>query len=166
VRSMVRSANAKLDRVAAIAAAGRMCHYRYGAITAHAAGEATATEATAARAHVSACVPCGRVYRKLRREMRGREFQRAAAAAFLPLPPEANASEQAVRADPPRPKRWRRARFPTHSLGCRKQRSRASGRVPSARCSRSTRERRSGRLAGCSPSCTFACVLPEPELLR
>jgi hypothetical protein len=86
VRSAARSATAKLDRVAAIAAAGRMCHYRYGAITAHAAGEATATEATAARAHVSACVPCGRVHRKLRREMRGREFQRAAAAAFLPLP--------------------------------------------------------------------------------
>jgi DNA-directed RNA polymerase specialized sigma24 family protein len=86
VRSAARSATAKLDRVAAIAAAGRMCHYRYGAITAHAAGEATATEATAARAHVSACVPCGRVYRKLRREMRGREFQRAAAAAFLPMP--------------------------------------------------------------------------------
>jgi DNA-directed RNA polymerase specialized sigma24 family protein len=86
VRSAARSATAKLDRVAAIAAAGRMCHYRYGAITAHAAGEATATEATAARAHVSACVPCGRVYRRLRREMRGREFQRAAAAAFLPMP--------------------------------------------------------------------------------
>ena len=35
---------------------------------------------------MSACVPCGRVYRQLRREMRGREFQRAAVAAFLPLP--------------------------------------------------------------------------------
>src|SRR5208282_3451763 len=29
---------------------------------------------------------CGRVYRRLRREMRGREFQRAASAAFLPVP--------------------------------------------------------------------------------
>ena len=86
VRSAVRSANAKLDRVAAIAAAGRMCHYRYGAITAHAAGEASATEATAARAHVRACIPCERVYRKLCHEMRGCEFQRAAAAAFLPVP--------------------------------------------------------------------------------
>ena len=35
---------------------------------------------------MSACVPCGRVYRQLRREMRAREFQRAAVAAFLPLP--------------------------------------------------------------------------------
>jgi DNA-directed RNA polymerase specialized sigma24 family protein len=86
VRSAARSANAKLDQVAVISAAGRMCGYRYRAIAAHAAGKASASETTAARAHVDACVPCGRVYRKLRREMRGREFQRAAAAAFLPMP--------------------------------------------------------------------------------
>jgi DNA-directed RNA polymerase specialized sigma24 family protein len=86
VRSAVRSANAKLDRVAAIAAAGRMCEFRYNAIAAEAAGEASDHDARLARAHVSACVPCGRVYRKLRREMRGRDFQRAAAAAFLPGP--------------------------------------------------------------------------------
>jgi DNA-directed RNA polymerase specialized sigma24 family protein len=86
VRSAVRSANAKLDRVAAISAAGRMCQFRAGAITADAAGEASEHQSRMARAHVSACVPCGRVYRKLRREMRGREFQRSAAAAFLPLP--------------------------------------------------------------------------------
>ncbi len=86
VRSAVRSANAKLDRVAAIAAAGRMCQFREAAIAADAAGEADERDARLARAHVSACVPCGRVYRQLRREMRGREFQRAAAAAFLPMP--------------------------------------------------------------------------------
>lgn len=86
VRSAVRSANAKLDRVAAIAAAGRMCEFRSRAIAADAAGEASESDARLARAHVDACVPCGRVYRKLRREMRGREFQRAAAAAFLPGP--------------------------------------------------------------------------------
>jgi RNA polymerase sigma-70 factor (ECF subfamily) len=86
VRSAARSANVKLDRVAAISAAGRMCQFRAGAITAHAAGAASEDEARLARAHVSACVPCGRVYRQLRREMRGREFQRAAVAAFLPLP--------------------------------------------------------------------------------
>jgi DNA-directed RNA polymerase specialized sigma24 family protein len=86
VRSAVRSANAKLDRVAAIAAAGRMCQFRSRVIAADAAGEASDHEARLARAHVSACVPCGRVYRQLRREMRGREFQRAAAAAFLPMP--------------------------------------------------------------------------------
>jgi DNA-directed RNA polymerase specialized sigma24 family protein len=86
VRSTVRSANAKLDRVAAIAAAGRMCQFRAAAIAADATGEADEREATLARAHVNACVPCGRIYRQLRREMRGREWQRAAAAAFLPMP--------------------------------------------------------------------------------
>jgi DNA-directed RNA polymerase specialized sigma24 family protein len=86
VRSAARSADAKLDRVAVIAAAGRMCDYRYNAIAARAAGEASDDDARLARAHVNACLRCGRVYRKLRREMRGREFQRAAAAAFLPMP--------------------------------------------------------------------------------
>ncbi len=86
VRSAARSADAKLDRVAVIAAAGRMCDYRYNAIAARAAGEASDHDARLARAHVNACFRCGRVYRKLRREMRGREFQRAAAAAFLPVP--------------------------------------------------------------------------------
>jgi DNA-directed RNA polymerase specialized sigma24 family protein len=86
VRSAARSANVKLDRVAAISAAGRMCQFRARAIAADAAGAAGEDEARLARAHVSACVPCGRVYRQLRREMREREFQRAAVAAFLPLP--------------------------------------------------------------------------------
>jgi len=86
VRSAARSANLKLDRVAAISAAGRMCQFRASAIAAEAAGAADEHEARLARAHVSACVPCGRVYRQLRREMRAREFQRAAVAAFLPLP--------------------------------------------------------------------------------
>ncbi|MCW3017809.1 MAG: hypothetical protein JWN10_117 [Solirubrobacterales bacterium] len=86
VRAASRSANAKLEQIAVISAAGRMCGYRYHAIAAHAAGEATVSEMTAARAHVNACVSCGRVYRELRREMRSREFQRRASAAFLPLP--------------------------------------------------------------------------------
>jgi hypothetical protein len=86
VRAASRSANAKLDQVAVISAAGRMCDYRYRAIAAHAAGEATPSETTAARAHVNACVSCGRLYGQLRREMRGREFQRRAVAAFLPGP--------------------------------------------------------------------------------
>jgi DNA-directed RNA polymerase specialized sigma24 family protein len=86
VRSAARSADAKLDRVAVIAAAGRMCDYRYNAIAARASGEASDDDARLARAHVNACIRCDRVYRKLRREMRGREFQRAAAAAFLPIP--------------------------------------------------------------------------------
>ena len=86
VRSAARSANAKLDRVAAIYAAGRMCQFRARAIAADAVGGASEHDARLARAHVTACVPCGMVYRRLRREMREREFQRAAVAAFLPLP--------------------------------------------------------------------------------
>jgi hypothetical protein len=86
VRSAARSANAKLDRIAAISAAGRMCQFRAAALAADAAGAANEDEARLARAHVSACVPCGMVYRRVRREMRSREFQRAAVAAFLPLP--------------------------------------------------------------------------------
>ena len=86
VRSADRSIKLKLNRVAAIAAEGRMCEYRSRVIAADAAGEASDHDARRAQAHVNACIRCGRVYRKLRREMRGREFQRAAAAAFLPLP--------------------------------------------------------------------------------
>jgi DNA-directed RNA polymerase specialized sigma24 family protein len=86
VRSAARSANAKLDRIAVIYAAGRMCQFRAGAIVADAAGVASERDVRLARAHVSACVPCGRVYRRLRREMRAQEFQRASVAAFLPLP--------------------------------------------------------------------------------
>ena len=85
-RAAARSAGLKLDRVAAIAAAGRMCEFRAGAVVADAEGIATGREAKLARAHVSACVPCGRVYRQIRREMRDHDFQRAAVAAFLPLP--------------------------------------------------------------------------------
>ena len=86
VRSADRSIKLKLGRVAAIAAAGRMCEFRSRVIAADAAGEASDHDARRAQAHVNACVRCGRLYRKLRREMHGREFQRAAAAAFLPLP--------------------------------------------------------------------------------
>jgi DNA-directed RNA polymerase specialized sigma24 family protein len=73
VRSAVRSAKAKLDRVAAIAAAGRMCAYRYRVIVAYAAGEASDHDARRARAHINACVLCERIHRQLRREMQGRE---------------------------------------------------------------------------------------------
>ncbi len=86
VRAAARSADEKLDQVAVISAAGRMCSYRRPAIVAEASGVAREDQARAARAHVAACVPCRRVYVGLRREMRGCEFQRAAAAAFLPMP--------------------------------------------------------------------------------
>jgi hypothetical protein len=81
-----RSAQRKLDQVAAITAAGRMCDYRQPAIHAHAEGTAHAEQETAARAHLAACAGCRSSYATLLREMRAREFQRAASAAFLPPP--------------------------------------------------------------------------------
>jgi hypothetical protein len=86
-RSAARSANEKLDRIAVIYAAGRMCDFRAGALAADAAGRASDRDARLARAHIQACAPCGRMYRRLRHEMRRREFRRAAAAAFLPSVP-------------------------------------------------------------------------------
>jgi hypothetical protein len=81
-----RSAQRKLDQVAAITAAGRMCDYRQPAIHAHAQGTAHAEQETTARAHLAACASCRTSYATLLREMRAREFQRAASAAFLPPP--------------------------------------------------------------------------------
>lgn len=81
-----RSARRKLDQVAAITAAGRMCHYRQEAIRAHAQGTARNEQEIAARAHLAACAGCRSSYATLLREMRAREFQRAASAAFLPPP--------------------------------------------------------------------------------
>ncbi|HSZ13411.1 MAG TPA: hypothetical protein VK790_05180 [Solirubrobacteraceae bacterium] len=81
-----RSAQRKLDQVAAITAAGRMCDYRQPAIHAHAHGTAQPEQETAARTHLAACASCRTSYATLVREMRGREYQRAASAAFLPPP--------------------------------------------------------------------------------
>jgi hypothetical protein len=81
-----RSAQRKLDHVAAITAAGRMCDYRQPAIHAHAQGTAQAEQETAALTHLAACASCRTSYTTLVREMRGREYQRAASAAFLPPP--------------------------------------------------------------------------------
>ncbi len=81
-----RSARRKLDQVAAITAAGRMCDYRRPAIHAHAQGTAQAEQERAARAHLAACASCSSSYATLLREMRGRDFRRAASAAFLPPP--------------------------------------------------------------------------------
>lgn len=86
VKAAAHSAQTKLEQVAAIAAAGRMCGYRQRAIAAHLSGTARAEEARAAQAHIAACAGCRRSYVRLVREMRRREFQRRASAAFLPLP--------------------------------------------------------------------------------
>jgi hypothetical protein len=86
VKSAERSAKAKLDRVALIAAAGRMCQYRERPIVAYASRSADPDVERVARAHLAACAPCRAVYAQLLREMRARKFQRDAAAAFLPVP--------------------------------------------------------------------------------
>jgi hypothetical protein len=86
VRAAERSARGKLDRVAVIAAAGRMCDYRERVIVAYATGEAGGEAEMLARAHLAACPACRASYVRMVREMRGRDFQRAAAAAFLPVP--------------------------------------------------------------------------------
>jgi DNA-directed RNA polymerase specialized sigma24 family protein len=82
----VRSADQKLEQVAVIAAAGRMCEYRHPAILAHAHGESDTQKEQAARAHLAACAGCRSMYLTMTREMRERDHQRRASAAFLPLP--------------------------------------------------------------------------------
>jgi DNA-directed RNA polymerase specialized sigma24 family protein len=86
VKAAAHSAQTKLEQVAAIAAAGRMCDYRQPAIEAHAAQVAEPQQARVAQAHISACPRCRSSYVLLVREMRRRDFQRRASAAFLPLP--------------------------------------------------------------------------------
>jgi anti-sigma factor RsiW len=63
-----------------------MCEYRRPAIHAYASGELNAQKEQVARAHLTACVGCMRVYLEMAREMRERGYQRRASAAFLPLP--------------------------------------------------------------------------------
>ena len=92
VKVAAHSAQTKLEQVAAIAAAGRMCGYRQRAIEAHVSGTARAEEVQAAQAHIAACTSCHSSYVRLVREMRRREFQRRASAAFLPLPMFAQAA--------------------------------------------------------------------------
>ena len=86
VKAAAQRAEAKLEQVATIAAAGRMCGYREGAIRAHASGTARSEQAKVARAHLAACAGCRRSYVLMVREMRRREFQRRASAALLPMP--------------------------------------------------------------------------------
>jgi DNA-directed RNA polymerase specialized sigma24 family protein len=86
VKAAAHSAETKLEQVAAIAAAGGMCAYREPAILAHASRVARPEQVRVAQAHISACSRCQRSYVQLVREMRRREFQRQATAAFLPPP--------------------------------------------------------------------------------
>jgi DNA-directed RNA polymerase specialized sigma24 family protein len=84
VVAATRSADHKLEQIAVIAAAGRMCAYRHPAILAHAHGEASAQREQAAKAHLAACAGCRSAYLEMKREMRQRDYQRRASAAFLP----------------------------------------------------------------------------------
>jgi hypothetical protein len=86
VVAAVRSADQKLEQVAVIAAAGRMCEYRHPAILAHAHGEPDAQKEQAATAHLAACAGCRSAYLEMTREMREQDYQRRASAAFLPFP--------------------------------------------------------------------------------
>jgi hypothetical protein len=86
VKAAHRSAQMKLDRVAAIAAAGRMCDYRERAITSYSQEQASEQELHRAQAHLAACAPCRAEYVQLVREMRSGTFQRGTAAALLPAP--------------------------------------------------------------------------------
>jgi DNA-directed RNA polymerase specialized sigma24 family protein len=93
VLAAARSGDRKLEQVAAIAAAGRMCQYRHHAIRAHAEGTALVQESHIAKAHLAACGSCRAKHAQLLREMSSREFKRAASAALLPAPialPEAH----------------------------------------------------------------------------
>jgi hypothetical protein len=69
-----------------IAAAGRMCDFRERAISAYASGSVAGEDEHLARAHLAACSSCRRSYARMAFEMRGRDFRRGAAAAFLPVP--------------------------------------------------------------------------------
>ncbi len=84
VVAAVRSADQKLEKIAVIAAAGRMCEYRHPAILAYAQGEPGAQREQAAKAHLAACAGCRSVYLTMAREMRERDYRRRASAAFLP----------------------------------------------------------------------------------
>ncbi len=84
VKAAHRSARVKLDRVAVISAAGRLCGYRRATILEYARGSATADQERVARAHLAACAACRREHARLIREMRGSRFQRDAVTALIP----------------------------------------------------------------------------------
>jgi DNA-directed RNA polymerase specialized sigma24 family protein len=83
VRSAARSGRLKLDRVAVIQEAGRMCHHRKRAITATVRGTATPEQARQARAHLAACTTCKALYRRLQHQTE-QGHRRHAITAVLP----------------------------------------------------------------------------------
>lgn len=87
VKAAVRSADEKLQKVAVVAAAGRMCGYRTSVIAARARGSASEEQLRAAHAHLVACESCRRSYVLMARELRGSGLKRRGALAFVPLPP-------------------------------------------------------------------------------
>jgi len=84
VKAAQRSARGKLDRVAVVATAGRMCGYRQASVIAYAHGSASPEQEQVAQAHIVACSSCRGEYARLVREMRKQAFQRDSVAAYLP----------------------------------------------------------------------------------
>ncbi|HEY4451796.1 MAG TPA: hypothetical protein VGN13_09405 [Solirubrobacteraceae bacterium] len=84
VKAAQRSGRGKLDRIAAISTAGRMCGYRQPVIDAYARGSAGPEAERVARAHLAACASCRAEHAKVLRQMRARRFQRDAALTLLP----------------------------------------------------------------------------------
>jgi hypothetical protein len=84
VRSAERSIERKIDRFAAVYAAGRLCDLRETAVSALAAGTADPRQATTALAHVKHCGHCRPFYAQQLRELGSDGFARKVAS-LLPV---------------------------------------------------------------------------------
>jgi hypothetical protein len=84
VRSAERSIERKIERFAAVYAAGRLCDLRETAVTALAAGTADSRQATTALAHVKHCGHCRPYYAQQLRELGSDAFGRRVAS-LLPV---------------------------------------------------------------------------------
>ena len=98
VRKAEREIARKLERFAALVAAGSLCSFRGRVILSLAASTASDDEAAAARLHLKRCPACRRVYAARLRAMRTGEFQRELAG-LLPVPVVERLAEE-------RPLRW------------------------------------------------------------
>lgn len=85
-RKAERSIAAKLDRFAALCAAGRLCEQRTPEIAALAAGVADAVQSNLAHAHFEHCAACKTGFVAQLRAVRSAEFARDVAAVLPPVP--------------------------------------------------------------------------------
>lgn len=86
VRAAERSIEAKLDRFAALVAAGRLCQQRATDLEAVSAGVADALQSNLAHAHLEHCVTCKADFVGQLRAVRSAEFARKVAALLPPAP--------------------------------------------------------------------------------